>query len=396
MLKVSVIIPTYNRADYLAQALQSVFDQSLSPFEVLVIDDGSSDGTADLVRGWQPAVRYLWQDHKGVSAARNLGLDEAQGQVVAWLDADDLWESHFLESTIDLLAEDQELDGVYSGCIHIDAGGNILPQSSNRVVPPSELYWSLIDGNFIATPSIVVRKECYDRVDRFDPDLGICEDYDMWLRLASEFTIAGLAVPLVRIRIHDSNTMGDIAAFSRFRLALVQKHFGSPEGDPSTWPEAKRRAYAQAYREVAFRYSRSSEAAERWQYIEKAVAIWPELLGQLKTFYEIACGDEPRGYRGQATVLDLEANGREMLQELDTLFLDAKPALVAMRPTAYGNAHLALAMLHDQAGNWAAARRHLRQAVRSNPRLLASYPVLRRLLKLHAGQRMVNLVRRPR
>ena len=393
MPKVSVIIPTYNRADYLPQALRSVFDQSLSPSEVIVVDDGSSDGTADLVRGFRPAVRYIWQDHRGVSAARNLGLDEARGEVIAWLDADDLWEPDFLAASISHL-EDQKLDGVYTGCIHIDAEGNTLPQHGDRVVPPSELYSSLIDGNFIATPAIVLRKECYNQVDPFDTALSICEDYDMWLRLAREFTIAGLAAPLVKIRVHDSNTVGDAAAFSQFRLALVRKHFGPPTGDPVTWPEAKQRAYAHAYREVALRHRRSGEGAERWQSIEKAVTIWPPLLGQLDTFYEIACGDQPRGYRGQADLLDLETNQREMLQGLDNLFLDSTPRVDAMRPMAYGYAHLALAMLNEQAGDWTTARRHLRQAVRSNPRLLASRPVLRRLAKLYAGKRAASLGRR--
>lgn len=397
ILRTSVIIPTYNRADYLPQALQSVFDQTLSPFEVIVVDDGSTDNTADVVRAFEPRVRYFRHDHnKGVSAARNSGLEAAQGEIIAWLDADDLWEPDFLATVISLLAADQELDGVYTGFVLIDAVGNILSQSSQRVVPPSELFSSLVDDNFIQTPAIVVRRKCFEQVGSFDTRFGICEDYDMWLRLAKVFTIMGLPAPLVRIRVHENSTLADTAAFAQFRLAVIQKHFGPLEGALPTWPEDKRRAYAQTFRSIALRYIQDGQPDEGWQFLEKAVSIWPALLDRLDTYYDLVCGDQPRGYRGQADLLDIEGNGAEMLNWLAHLLVGAGPSLAFMRRLAYGNAYLALAMLSDQIGRWAAARRYLFRAVKANPRLMGSYPVIRRLLKLSAGQRLVRTTQRLR
>jgi glycosyltransferase involved in cell wall biosynthesis len=394
---VSVIIPTFNRADYLPQALQSVFDQTLSPFEIIVIDDGSTDNTPEIVRAFEPSIRYFRHDrNRGVSAARNSGLEAAQGEVIAWLDADDMWETDFLATLIPPLAADPRLDGVYSGFIHVDAVGNIIPQSSQRVSPPSDLFSSLIEDNFIVTPAIVVRKKCFKQAGNFDTRLGICEDYDMWLRLAKTFTIAGLPTPLVRIRVHESNTLQDTAAFSRFRLALVQKHFGALEGDPPTWPEEKRRAYSVAFREIALKHIQDGQPDEGWQFLEKAVSIWPALLGRLDTYYELACGDQPRGYRGLANLLDIEGNGAELLKRLDSLFARACPTLDSMRRRAYGNAYLVLGLLSDLAGRSAVARRYLLRAAVTHPTLLATGQLPRKLIKTCLGSRVVGVTRRLR
>jgi glycosyltransferase involved in cell wall biosynthesis len=387
--RVSVIIPTYNRLHYLSLALQSVFDQSLTPLEVIVVDDGSRDGTPDYVHGLGDRVRYFRHErNKGVSAARNRGLDVAQGDYIAWLDADDLWEPDFLAVTLARLESEPGIDGVYTGCAHIDTHGKPLYQSGQTVVPPSGLYAALIEGNFIATPAVVVRRNCYENAGYFDPQLGICEDYDMWLRLAQSWAIVGMPDPLVKIRIHDSNTVGDTAAFSRFRLALVQKHFGAPDDDPAAWTDLKRRAFAFAYREVAFRWT-----DRRWEFLAKAVMAWPALLERLDTFYELACGDQLRGYRGHAAELDIARNGEAMLGGLDALFAQAGAIAGDKRRVAYGNAYLALAMLSDQAGHWPEARRYMAQAFKAHPRLLGSGVAIRRWLKLSMGKRLVDILR---
>jgi glycosyltransferase involved in cell wall biosynthesis len=394
MLQVSVIIPTYNRAQYLPQALQSVFEQSLIPFEVIVVDDGSTDCTADLMNAFESRVHYCWHRHnKGVAAARNSGLAAVHGDVVAWLDADDLWEPDFLATVIPLLEADEGLDGIYTGLVRIDADGNLLPHSSQMVVPPSNLYSALVEDCFIQTSTFVARKRCFASAGGFDTRFRICEDYDMFLRLAKVFTIAGVPAPLVRYRVHGDNTVANADAFCRFRLAVTRKHFGEPEGDPRVWPPLRRRAHGCAFRAAAFKCIQSGQTDRGWDYLEKAVSIWPALLGRLDTLYELACGDQPMGYRGHTGSLDIEGNGREMFIRLDALFAKGGMTLEPMRRSAYGNAYLALGMLNDQAGHWGTARRNLFRAVQNVPRLLASPPVLRRLLKLCAGKGVVGLAR---
>lgn len=393
-LRVSVILPTYNRAAYLQEALASVFAQTLAPWEVIVIDDGSTDNTQDIMATYDTRLRYFRQAHQGVAAARNYGLKMAQGDIMAWLDADDLWESDFLATLLPLLESDSQIDGCYSGCAYIDAAGDPLPQTDQRIVASSKLFSALTESNFLTTPAIIVRKRCFAQVGDFDTQLSICEDYDMWLRLAKQFTIVGLSVPLVKIRVHGANTVRDTAAFSRFRIHVVQKHFGDAEGDPAMWPEEKRCAYAMAFRDVALKHSQDGEDVQKWQYLEKAIAIWPGLLARLDTFYELACGEQPRGRRGLATSLDIAGHGVAMLSGLDALFEKAGLSVSRLRHTAYGNAYLALAMLSDQAGQWGSARRYMLRALRAYPPLVLQFGVVRRLLKLTVGRRVVDGIRR--
>ncbi|MCD4737948.1 MAG: glycosyltransferase [Anaerolineae bacterium] len=391
MLKVSVIIPTYNRVKYLREAVQSVFTQRLSPFEIIIVDDGSTDNTATFAQTLEPRVRYVRQEHHGVAAARNLGLDLAQGDLIAWLDSDDLWEPDFLATLVPLLREAPHLAGLYAGFVYIDAVGKTLTQAAGTI-PLQATFSRLIEANFIVTPALIVRRHCFNKVGAFDTQFKIAEDYDMWLRLAKEFTIQGVQQPLVKIRVHENNTMANLAGFCQARLALARKHFGKQENPPATWSVEKQQGYAYAFRDVALKHIQSGLAEQGWQYLKKAAVIYPPLWGRLDTFYEIACGKQPRGYRGQVDVVDIRKNGRALMQQLDRFFANTDAALIKMRSAAYSNAYLALTMLSDQAGEWQLARRYLLRAIRADPKLLVSYAVVRRLLKLHLGKKMVSKI----
>ena len=394
MLRVSVIIPAYNSAQYLAEALRSILGQALRPEEIIVVDDGSTDTTAQIALDFGPPVRYERQPHSGVTAARNRGLALATGDVVAWLDADDLWEADFLSTLVSLLAQDSTIDGAYSGLALMNAAGTVLSTPPLRLVPPQGLFSALIEGDFVVTPAIVMRKKCFDEVGPFDPQFRICEDYDMWLRLARRFTIVGAPRPLVRIRVHDeSTTTRDSRAFCDARLALTRKHFGAAEGDPAEWPEDKQRAHAYAFLACAIRYIQDGRPDTAWGYFRQAVQSWPQVVTRLDPVYELVCGDQSRAYRGRADLLDIDGNGRKLLEQLEALFLTSGPALGGLRSVAYGNAYLALAMLSDQAGAWGRARGYLFRAVRANPRLLSSWSVLRRLVKLCLGPRVAGFAR---
>ena len=324
-------------------------------------------------------------------AARNLGLEHACGDLIAWLDSDDLWEPGFLATVVPLLAQDAGLDGAYTGITMIDADGARLGTSA-RIEPPEGLYDALVRDCFLATPSIVVRKACYDQVGGFDPQFRISEDYDMWLRLARRYRIVGVPRSLVRIRIHATNTMSDVDTLCQARLALLQKHFGELNGSESPPSDAARTAYGYAFRSIALKYIESARPTDGWPYLGRAVALHPAILERLDTFYELALGDRPRGYRGRVHVQEIERSGTEMLRGLDALFASADAPVRDLKGAAYGNAYLALSMLSDQAGDWPAARRYLLQAARRNPRLLSGSS-LRRLAKLCLGTSAVRWIR---
>jgi len=391
VLTVSVIIPTYNRASYLREALASVFTQTFALWEVIVVDDGSTDDTSRVIREAAGPVRFYQQAHLGVAAARNLGLTHTHGDLVAWLDSDDLWEPDFLAAVVPLLAQDPGPHGVYTGITMIDAAGAAL-RTSSRVEPPEKLYDALVRDCFLATPSIVVRKTCYDEVGGFDPQFRISEDYDMWLRLSRRYRLVGVPRPLVRVRVHAANTMSDTDTLCQMRLALVKKHFGELADSHKASSDVAPTAYGYAFRSIALKYIEGGLPKKGWPYLQTAVALHPGLLQSLDTFYELALGDQPRGYRGQANMLDVAANAAELLGRLKTLFADAPPEVQALRGVAFGNAYLALGMLSDQARDWSAARRYLLLAARYNPRLLSG-SFLRRLIKLCLGRSTVEWLR---
>jgi glycosyltransferase involved in cell wall biosynthesis len=384
-MSISTIIPTYNRAELLKNALESVINQTFPPDEVIVVDDGSTDNTEEIVLSFDSQVHYFRQENLGVAAARNVGLRMATGEIITWLDADDLWEINFLATIITELERQPELDGLYSGFFYIDAKGKKIA-SVVDVVPAENLYTRLIEGNFIVTPSVAIRSQCYEEVGFFDTDLRIGEDADMWMRLAQKFKISGIECPLVSIRIHDQNSLVDYELFIQSLLVLAEKQFGKAAGNPADWPSTKKLGYAFAYRNMAFRALQAGNSEEGWDYLNKAVLIWPKLFCRLDTFYELACGNQIRGYRGQAEKIDVQTNGNTMIEQLDILFAHPPRELAVLHATAYGNAYLSLAMLSDQAGDWQSARAYIRKAARENGHLLKDRSFVRRFVKLHVGK----------
>jgi glycosyltransferase involved in cell wall biosynthesis len=174
----SVIIPTFNRERLVARAVESVLAQTLPPDEVIVIDDGSTDGTHDALAVFGNRIRYIFQPNAGVSAARNHGLREATGRYVGFLDSDDEWLPHKLERQVAFLESHPEIDFV--GC---------PGTTDDRVVPlnlfrdPSQQFRQFLIRPYFANPSrYLVRRECFEKFGLFDESMRCAEDWELWLR----------------------------------------------------------------------------------------------------------------------------------------------------------------------------------------------------------------------
>lgn len=366
-------------------ALDSILAQTYPAFESVIVDDGSTDNTCEVVRPYGSKVRFYQQNHGGVSAARNKGLELAQGEIISWCDADDVWDPSFLKSTVSLLENDPQVDGGYAGVVHIDSEGNRLPQENCVAVPPNQLYAALADDCFIQTSAFVMRKRCFDQVGWFDTNFEISEDYDMFLRLAKDCRIAGLGEPLVQYRVHDQNTVGNTSKWCESRLALTRKHFGDPRQSTAGMTEQQRRAHAHAYRAAAIKCLQDNADNQGWQYLQQGAMLWPDILSQLSTLYELVCGNQPPGLRGDLTGIDLAQRESYMRQHLDDLFQQTGTALAIQRGTAYGNTYRTFGMLSDQAGDQSAARHFLWKALRYHPRFMINYRFMRRLIKVSIG-----------
>ncbi len=228
MPRVSIIIPTYNRAAYLADAIRSVQAQTYSDFETIVADDGSTDNTAEIVAGFGNSVAYLALPHRGQPAAtRNAGLRAAKGEFVAFLDSDDLFLPHKLAHQLQAFAAQPEAGLVYSsGHFFSDDPGEPTGYVLDGLPTPSgDVLADLLRGNFLAPPVVLIRSACLDVVGMFDerPDFIAVEDYDFWLRIAAAFPVIYAPGDVAAIRRHRQSISRDVATLRAGTLRVLAK-----------------------------------------------------------------------------------------------------------------------------------------------------------------------------
>jgi len=207
MPRVSVIIPTYNRKEYVQEAIDSVLAQTYTDYEIIVIDDGSSDVTGEALRArYGDRIRYIWQENQGESAARNYGIGISQGEFVALLDSDDLWLPDKLAKQIDVLDRNPDKVLVFTASWKIDATGRrleSLPVCSN--VDESQLTLEslcLKNAMGYAVSTVLIRRHTLELVGRFDPTIRYGEDWDLWLKLRRQGEFISLNEPLACYRQH--------------------------------------------------------------------------------------------------------------------------------------------------------------------------------------------------
>lgn len=392
---VSIITPAYNAEAFIARTIESVMSQTHQDWELIIVNDGSTDNTANVVLNYSdPRLHYIYQDNQGLAGARNTGIRAARGKYMAFLDADDEWYPSFLERCVKEIEANPNplLAGVYTSYVHIDQNNNILFQPASPVVKPHELYAQLLEDGFFPPHVVVVKTDIMHQVGLFDTQLvgRGCEDWDLWLRISARYHLKSIPEPLARYRIYSGSMSTNAEIMYTNRISVLSKHFGPPEGDPTIWSEEKQHVYGFAYRFAAFGYIQQGEQAKGWDFLEKAVSVYPNLLNRLDTFFELIYSKQNKGERGQAKLLDIKRSGAELFAKLDELFDRAAPAVQSMRRVTYGNTYLMLGMLGDEAELWPLARLYFLKAFQSNPRLVFSYPVIRRFLKLCIGPRFIH------
>lgn len=211
--KVSVIIPTYNRANYVVEAIESVFNQTYRNMETIVIDDGSTDDTQEKISQLRDRIKYIYQDNRGPAIARNWGIRASQGEFIAFLDSDDVWLAEKLELQIGLLESRREVGLVYSDAFRSYGNTGIIEKDTEFVRLKPYAGWTfghLFRDNFIHTSTVVVRKRCLEEVGVFDEGGNFvpAEDYDLWLRIAARYQIDYINKPLIKYRDHSTNISG--------------------------------------------------------------------------------------------------------------------------------------------------------------------------------------------
>ncbi|HET9299472.1 MAG TPA: glycosyltransferase [Candidatus Polarisedimenticolaceae bacterium] len=221
----SVVIPAYNAAAFLGEALESVFAQGIPDVEVVVVDDGSSDGTAEVARRFGRGVRVLSQPRSGSGRARNLGLSETNGEIVAFLDADDVWVPDKMARQLPILEGDRALALVFSDMVAFGEPG-VEGRSyfrergfTGRCTPGTILVHDMI-----STPTVVLRRACLPRTGPFDTGLPIGQDTDLWIRLALHHPVAFVSAPLVRRRFHPGNATRNHRLLARCVVEIGERY----------------------------------------------------------------------------------------------------------------------------------------------------------------------------
>ena len=221
--KVSVIVPTYNRADRLERALNSIVSQTYQDFELIVVDDGSTDKTSQLMKSFPKAQYFYIKKNSGVSKARNVGLAFAKGELICFLDSDDLWKEKKIQIQSLWLENNKDSQICYTDEIWVRNGVRVIPMNRHRKYSGAIFRHCL--GLCIVSPSsVMIRAKLFDEIGNFDESLPACEDYDLWLRIASKYAFHFIEEPLIiKYGGHSDQLSRKYWGMDRFRVVALKK-----------------------------------------------------------------------------------------------------------------------------------------------------------------------------
>ncbi|WP_116808152.1 glycosyltransferase family 2 protein [Steroidobacter cummioxidans] len=305
---VSVIMPTFNRREFLQPAIESLLNQAFAHWELIIADDGSDTDTRSYLHSLHapPRVKVIYLPHSGrPSVTRNAALREARGEYVAFLDSDDLWLPRKLEMQMTSLARHPQRQWSYTAFALVDCAGQPkeLRHDAKRSAPSGWIMERMLkDEIVIALPSVVVARQLLEQLGSFDETLVMCEDDDLWLRLAAHSEIDGIDEPLTLVRRHGQHGGDDITAW-RDRLRVFEKGLGV-NGNPDVSCILHRlraemagglaRSQARGGMRIGALRTVAASAHYSWRYRK----WWLEVLAALgRAFAPAAMGHVVRRYR---------------------------------------------------------------------------------------------------
>ncbi|QJA05786.1 glycosyltransferase [Thermosulfurimonas marina] len=241
---VSVILPTFNRARFLGEALESVFSQTYRPLEVIVVDEASADETPWVVSRF-PVIYVRRPVRKGPAAARNRGLRLCRGELVSFLDSDDLWLPEKVARQVAFLREHPEAVAVQPEEIWIKNGRRVAPQRKHRK-PHGYFFHRAVKLCLVSPSGVMLRRRVLEEIGFFDEEFPVCEDYELWLRLAARYPVYLLPEPLVLKRGGHGDQLSRTPGLDLWRAKALAKVLR----DPALSPEMRLMALAEARRKL--------------------------------------------------------------------------------------------------------------------------------------------------
>ena len=369
--RVSVIVPAYNQARYLGAAIDSALNQTLGDLEVIVVDDGSTDGTEEVLRSCtDPRMRYVHQANAGLSAARNTGISYARGEYLSFLDADDLLLPEKHSSLVAEMEADPHIGLAAGQAIPIDEHGR--PAGHIFDVPLPEDLSRLVLRNPLHVGSVLARRDWVKRVGIFDERLRSYEDWDMWLRMArAGCGMRWVARPVSCYRFHDLQMTRDGEQMTEASMAVLDKLYADPEL-PQAWLELKSEAYSRAHLRAAANDYLSGRFARASEHVTHSIRLDPVLTE-----------DHARRLRQHiSSWIDLP-KAQDRMAFLKTVYAHLPQAIAnpAERRLDLGQAAERMAREADRQGDRRLARKAIWTAVRTLPRRLLDRGVLSILVR---------------
>lgn len=244
----SIIIPTYNRAHFLKIAITSVLRQTFTDWELIVIDDGSTDQTPEVIKQFDDRrLRYLSYAHQGVAAARNAGVKESKGEFICFLDSDDRFRAEKLEITHTCIKSNPSYDIFHTEELWYRQG-RLLAQKSHHKKPSGFIFEDAVNICCVSISTAAIRRDIFDSVGSFDTNLPACEDYDFWLRVSAKYPIFLIPQYLtIKEGGHSDQQSHKYPAMDKFRIYALEKILRSKDISDDTY----RIAYAALKRKCA-------------------------------------------------------------------------------------------------------------------------------------------------
>ncbi|MEA3314362.1 MAG: glycosyltransferase family A protein [Campylobacterota bacterium] len=225
-MNITTIIPTYNRAGFLNKTINSVLNQTIQPNEIIVVDDGSCDNTKDILEEFisKSQIIYIYQENKGVSSARNIGIKNAKYEWITFLDSDDIWELDKLEKQIDFHNKNKDIFFSYTGELWL-FNNKIIKQKEHQEKRDGFCFEEHLENTLIGASTIMIKKSLFYEVGVFDESLEVCEDYDLWLRVLYKYQVGLIEEPLIKkIAGHKGQLSFITPMMDRYRIKVLLKY----------------------------------------------------------------------------------------------------------------------------------------------------------------------------
>ncbi len=279
MPTVSVIIPTFNCAQFLPFAIDSVLKQTYPDFEMIIVDDGSTDNTPEIIKPYlvnHPSkIKYIWQPNKGLAIARNTAINNSTGEYIALLDADDAWLPDKLELQVKILNEKNETGLIHSNITYISEKGGILssPPRNPQILSGNIFTDIFLRKENIACPTVLFKRKCINEVGLFDENLTRlgCEDRDLWLRILKRFNAIYIDKSLSYYRLRHGSMSKNIEKMYKARYYVIQKNFSNKNVSLIM----KRKAIASCHREQGDEFLFKKEFIKARQEYYAGIISWP-------------------------------------------------------------------------------------------------------------------------